>query len=48
MPAATPDATATASSTDDSNLPMCSKTVTDKCKQGGKGMAHHRMRHHKK
>lgn len=39
-----------ASSTDDSNLPTCSRTVTDKCKQGsGHGGGHHRAtRHHKK
>ena len=41
-------ATSSASSVDDSSLPMCSRTVTDKCKQGGKGMAHHRMMHLKK
>jgi hypothetical protein len=35
-----------ASSTDDSNLPMCSKTVTDKCKQGAGGG--HKAMHHKK
>jgi hypothetical protein len=51
-PATTPAAGDTgmasgASSTDDSNLPMCSKTVTDKCKQGGKSGGHH-MTHHKK
>ena len=37
-----------ASSTDDSNLPTCSKTVTDKCKQGGGKGGHHRAMHHKK
>jgi hypothetical protein len=37
-----------AQSTDDSNLPMCSRTVTDKCKQGGSGMHHRAMRHHKR
>jgi hypothetical protein len=37
-----------AQSTDDSNLPMCSRTVTDKCKQGGSGMRHGTMRHHKR
>ena len=47
--APTADATAGASSTDDSNLPMCSKTVTDKCKQGGKSSGHaHKKMHHKK
>jgi hypothetical protein len=38
-----------ASSTDDSNLPACSKSVTDKCVQkGGKGMAHKKAMHLKK
>ena len=38
-----------ASSTDDSNLPTCSKTVTDKCKSGSKSGGHaHKAMHHKK
>ena len=37
-----------ASSVDDSNLPMCSKTVTDKCKSGGKSSGHKTMHHKKK
>lgn len=38
-----------ASSVDDSSLPKCSKTVTDKCVQsGGKATGHHRAMHHKK
>lgn len=58
MPPAAPDAMAPAPTTpdqtaapaaapvDDGNLPVCSKSVTDKCKEGG-GM-HHGMKHHKK
>jgi hypothetical protein len=44
-------ATAAAASTDDSNLPACSRTVTDKCVQkGGSGHhaagKHHATKHH--
>ena len=45
---ATPDASAApAAATDDSNLPTCSRTVTDKCKQGAKGGTHHVAKHAK-
>jgi|UPI0003B5DAD3 hypothetical protein len=37
-----------ASSVDDSSLPKCSKTVTDKCVQGGKSTGHKAMHHKKK
>ena len=44
---AMPEAQSQASSTDDSNLPACSRTVTDKCVQKG-GAGHHAMKHAKK
>jgi hypothetical protein len=47
-PAAPDTSAAPAAATDDSSLPMCSKTVTDKCKQGSKGGAHHAAKHHAK
>ncbi len=48
-PAGDTGAAPAAAATDDSSLPMCSKTVTDKCKQGGKGSGHgHKAMHHKK
>ncbi len=50
--APTPDATApaptAAAPADDSSLPTCSKTVTDKCKQGAGGGHHKAVKHHAK
>ena len=47
-PAETPTPAApAAAATDDSNLPACSRTVTDKCVQRG-GSGHHATMHHAK
>ena len=54
-PAAAPDgampaggAPSAAPTTASGDLPTCSRTVTDSCKQGSGGKAHHRMAHKKR